>query len=372
MFKHLLFAIFLLGISSYSFSIRKKKQIELIESCKLLLKKSVFAGTTFDAVMEFSLRNQEIYYSNKRSKVGFKDFKIFVNGSGYEISHSKRKLKMGSRYNAIRYPYIDIRVQMIERPEIVYSVSIPVHFRGTYTLNFSGSGGYSGSDGDCGAKGCNGTSGRDNGRNGGDGANGEQGSDGYDGNDAQDVKVYVSLVDFERDGSELIRIKAINSSGKERIRYLDPHVGRCKIFVNGGDGGSGGDGGNGGTGGNGGKGAFKQPRTDDSKGCTNEGYGGDGGDGGNGGNGGYGGDGGDAGDVHVFLTEEAEFFKSHLIIENVGGEAGRRGYGGEGGKSGEGGDGGRGNGRNGDCGNSGYSGKSGKSGRSGNVFFYRY
>ena len=84
-------------------------------------------------------------------------------------------MTLGSYYNALNDPYIHINAQMIEKPEISYSISIPIHFKGRYSLS------YNGSTGDCGAR----------------------------GHDANNVEVYVSRVDFPRGENNLLHIQRI-------------------------------------------------------------------------------------------------------------------------------------------------------------------
>lgn len=372
MFKTLLLAL-VMGVSLHSLAMRKKKQFELIESCSLDLKRSVFAGTSFKALLAFQMATGDVFYSNRKAKFGFRDFKISVQGGGYEKNHSKKRLTIGSHYDAIDDAYIYVSVQMVLRPEIEYSIAVPLHFKGTYRLNYSGSNGGSGS------KGCNGSNGRDGscsfrgdgdaGYDGGQGASGRNGTDGVDG---LDLTVYVSLVDFDRDRSQLIKVVTRDEHGREKLRYLDPEVGRLTLYAKGGDGGYGGRGGNGGCGGDGGKGAFKRAETETERECSIEGYGGDAGCGGPGGDGGSAGFGGNGGDVHVYMTEEAKFFKSHIQIINNGGQPGEPGKYGCGGKSGEAGEGGKGYGCKGRSGRNGSYGRSGLAGQRGQVYFHSY
>jgi hypothetical protein len=144
MLKTLLITL-LIGLSFNSFSMRKKKQLELINSCQIFAdNKSVFAGMNIPTYLAFNLKDGQKLYSNSNSKFGFKDFKISVEGSGEKQWRSKRKLTVATYYNAINDPYIRINVQMIERPEIGHTFTIPIHFNGTYRVNHSASSGSSG------------------------------------------------------------------------------------------------------------------------------------------------------------------------------------------------------------------------------------
>ncbi|MDG1915723.1 MAG: hypothetical protein P8I55_14175 [Crocinitomix sp.] len=204
---------FILGLSFNSFSMRKKKQLALIESCKILSeKRSIFAGTSMPVTMSFALETGEVVYSNKGARFGFRDFNISISGSGKRKWCGKRKMTLGSYYNALNDPYIHINAQMIEKPEISYSISILIHFKGRYSSS------HNGSTGDCGLKGHNGhrgNNGRGEYRND-DGKDGQNGEHGYNGNrgarghDANNVEVYVSRVDFPRDENNLLHIQRIS------------------------------------------------------------------------------------------------------------------------------------------------------------------
>ncbi|MFT5819561.1 MAG: hypothetical protein ACI8ZM_000786 [Crocinitomix sp.] len=373
MIKSLLLAL-LIGLSFSSFSMRKKKQLELIKSCQIFAeKKSVFAGMNIPTFLAFNLEDGQQLYSNKNAKFGFKDFKISIEGSGQKHWRSKRKLTIATYYNAINDPYIRIKVQMIERPEIEHTFTLPIHFNGTYRIYNNASSGNSGVVGQCGREGHNGRNeySHHNGEDGGYGEYGDHGFDGRDGNNGADVKVYVSLVDFPRDNTELVKIQSYYSDGVTRTRYLTK-TGAISIYAEGGSGGIGGNGGRGGDGGNGGKGAFKSRETENDRACKNEGYGGNGGDGGSGGDGGRGGIGGNGGDVSFYFADNAWFFKNRISIYNGGGSSGSAGCGGKYGSGGKSGKGGKGNGSCGRNGRSGLNGDAGYAGRRGSITYYNW
>lgn len=373
MVKTLLFT-FILCLTFNSFSMRKKRQLDLIKSCQVFAeRKSVFAGMDIPTYLAFNLTDGQQLYSNKNARFGFKDFNISIEGSGQKQWRSKRKLTVATYYNAINDPYIRIKVQMIERPEIQHIFTIPIHFNGIYSLFNTASSGISGADGQCGRKGNKGRSeySHHNGEDGDYGEAGDHGFNGRDGKDCSDVKVYVSLVDFPRDNTELVKIQSHYSNGTYKTRYLTK-TGDINIYAQGGSGGVGGDGGKGGHGGDGGKGAYKVRETENERECTNEGYGGNGGNGGYGGDGGRGGNGGNGGDVSFYFTDDAWFFKNRISIYNRGGSSGSGGCSGKYGSGGKYGQGGKGNGSAGRCGRSGVNGESGYPGRVGNVYYYNW
>lgn len=323
--------------------------------------------------LAFNLADGQQLYSNKNAKFGFKDFKISIEGSGKKQWRSKRKLTVASYYNAINDPYIRIKAQMIERPEISHTFTIPIHFNGTYTLHNSAA---SGSSGDNGQKGREAHDGRNeyahhNGEDGGYGESGDHGFDGRDGRNGAPIKVYVSLVDFPRDNTELVKIQTCYTNGSCKTRYLTK-TGNINIYAQGGSGGVGGNGGQGGNGGDGGKGAYKTRETENERACKNEGYGGNGGDGGYGGDGGRGGNGGNGSDVSFYFADNAWFFKNHISVYNGGGSSGSGGCAGKSGNAGNAGRGGKGNGTSGRCGRSGLNGERGYAGRAGNVYYYSW
>lgn len=376
MVKTLLLSL-LIGLSFNSLSMRKKKQLELIKSCQVFAEKnSVFAGMNIPTYLAFNLADGQQLYSNKSARFGFKDFNISIEGSGQRQWRSKRKLTVATYYNAINDPYVRINVQMIERPEIQHTFTIPIHFNGTYRIwgdANSGSTGVNGRNGRTGNDGRNEYS-QHNGEDGGYGEYGDHGFDGRDGNNASNVNVYVSLVDFERDNTQLVKIQSCYSNGSCKTRYLSK-TGAISIYAEGGSGGVGGNGGCGGDGGDGGKGAFKIRDTNNERTCEKEsyeGYGGNGGNGGYGGDGGRGGNGGNGGDVSFYFTDDAWFFKNRISVYNGGGSGGAGGCGGKYGSGGKKGNGGKGNGSDGRSGRSGNRGDFGYSGHAGNVYYYNW
>jgi len=340
----------------------------MIENCKIVYNgNGILAGNSMNSWMQFDLNNGETVYSNKGCKLGFKDFHIKIWGSGKQTWRSKRRLQLKSFYNAIHDPYIHIEASMIERPEVKFSMAIPINFNGHFRLGFNAS---SGSSGTSGSRGSNGYCGKadysnGNGENGYWGDRGLGGRDGANGRDAGRVNVYLSMVDFPRDNTELVKVEACYDNGKCWTRYVG-QSGSIKIYNQGGNGGDGGKGGAGGNGGRGGNGAYATPRTEDDPGCKREGYGGNGGRGGDGGYGGNGGHGGNGGDVYIYYQERAHFFvdQVHAYCQGgQGGEAGKGGNAGNGGKAGRGGRGCGNKGRNGSCGPRGNWGQDGSSGR---------
>lgn len=371
MVKLLLFTL-LVTTSLSPFAMSKKKQLQLIHSCELVSEEgAVFAGTKIPLFLSFALENGEIMKSNGRSKFGFKDFTITIGGSGEKTWRSKRKLTLRSHYDAIADPFIHVTVQMNARPEIRHHWSIPIHFNGWYKLF------YSATSGTCGRKGLNGCRGRSgngydrygDGYHGQDGAHGFNGDWGRNGYHARDVEVFVSLVDFPRDNTELVKIETRQVGGRIKVRYLEK-TGEMTIFARGGDGGSGGPGGNGGDGGCGGNGLYKSNDPDNR--CDKEGYGGNGGNGGFGGVGGRGGDGGMGGNVSLYFTPDAWFFQNRIQIDNTGGVGGYGGRGGRGGQGGNGGKGGLGCGDSGRDGGCGRSGERGFPGQRGGIYYFEW
>ena len=353
---------------------RKKKQLEMIEYCQIVYNgNGILAGNSINSWMQFNLKDGQTLYSNKGSKFGFKDFKIKIWGSGKQSWKSKRRLQLKSFYNAIRDPYIHIEAQMIERPDVKLEMHIPINFNGHFRLGFSAA---SGASGNKGSKGSNGYCGRSdyangNGENGYWGDRGFNGRNGSHGRNASRVNVYLSMVDFPRDNTELVKVEACYANGKCWTRYIG-QSGSIKIFNQGGDGGDGGKGGAGGNGGNGGDGAFTTPRTDDNPGCSREGWGGNGGRGGDGGYGGNGGNGGQGGDVYIYYRPRAHFFVDQVHVYNQGGSAGEGGRGGNAGCGGKAGRGGKGRGYRGDSGNCGPRGNWGRDGRAGNIYYQEW
>ena len=364
----------LIGISISSFALRKKKIIQMVNDCELIFNKNdAFAGCVVPTIMQIRLNNGDLLFSNKRSKIGFKDFTVTIDGSGSKSFSGDRKLRIQTNYHAVRDPYVRLNFQMKKRPEIKFSAKIPIHFKGTYSLSFSASSGQSGKKG---YNGKDGYDGRDdyrhgNGVDGNDGSYGYEGKRGWNGHNATSLNVFVSLIDFPRDKTKLVKIRTERSNGRAYTRYLSKS-GRIKIHAKGGNGGSGGNGGRGGNGGDGGNGAYKKPRTENDKGCDHEGWGGHGGDGGNGGRGGDGGNGGDGGDVHVYFSTDAWFFKENILIYNRGGWGGRPGNGGKVGRGGFAGRGGKGCGNKGRSGRYGRNGGKGYNGNDGQVFYHNW
>ena len=324
MSKILLFALFV-GLSFSGYSIRKKKQLELLKTCTVVYEgQGILAGNSGNSYLKFLLEDGRTLYSNSRSKLGFRDFKIQIKGSGRSTWVSKRRLQLESSYDAYHDPYIHLYLEMIDLPEVKIDVSIPIHFNGHFKLNYSASPGRTGNKG---IRGNSGNCGRSdyshgNGENGEHGRCGNGGQNGSDGVNARPLDVYVSLVEFHRDNTELVKIEG------------------CY-----------------------------QPKTDTDRGCDREGWGGNGGNGGHGGRGGNGGNGGDGGDVYVYFKDDAKFFKSSIYIYTSGGNAGKGGKGGSGGYRGVGGSGGKGCGNNGARGACGSNGRNGYYGKSGQIFY---
>lgn len=360
----------LVFISFGALAMSKKKQMELLEACTILPKEaSVFAGYSIPSYLALHLSNGDEIYSNKRSKIGFKDFNVTISGSGSVSWLNKRKLVLRSDYNAVEAPYIQIEVELKNRPEIRHTVSIPIHFDGAYNLRFSAGGG---SDGRKGENGCRGSSGGRsrgsyNGCRGGQGSHGYDGYNGSNGRDARNVSVYVQSIESPHQDREMFKA-TVNSSRGSYTRYISSE-GRLRVYAIGGSGGNGGRGGNGGGGGCGGEGAYKRARTADDPGCRYEGFGGDGGDGGNAGDGGFGGNGGRGGDVYVYFAENAWVFMDNIEVYNYGGRAGCGGKAGVPGNGGSAGRGGKGCGRSGYKGQRGRNGYDGSGGQSGDVHF---
>lgn len=371
MVKTLLFSL-IIGLSFSSLAMTKKKQLQLIETCKIIAQKQgVFAGANLPVYLSFTLANGDIVSLGKGAKFNFKDFNISVTGSGNRARSGRKKLTLSAAYNAINDPFIRVSIQMIKRPEIRYDVAIPIHFKGSYTVSFNG---YGGSSGDTGTHGRDGQDGcgklhngdGESGQDGDNGYNGERGRNGYNGHN---VNVYVSLVNFEKNNSELIKIESYYPGGSVITRYLE-RSGQITINAVGGRGGDGGDGGNGGDGGDGDDGLFERPATKTDKGCTAEGYGGNGGEGGNGGVGGIGGVGGDGGNVSLYFAQDAWFFKNNIQINNFGARGGTGGKAGNAGCEGEYGKGGRGCGDSGTNGYRGERGRMGQNGSQGRIKYY--
>lgn len=364
---------FLVFLTFNALAISKKRQLQMIESCRIFAEKTaVFAGTQIPTYLAFQLNNGEEVYSNSKSKVGFKDFKISIEGSGEKFWRSKRKLTINSFHNSIHDPYIRIHVQLIERPEIAHTIEIPIHYNGWYRVGLNAPAVTDADDGECGQNGHDGRDeySHDNGEDGDHGRYGYDGRHGRDGRNAEDVKVYVSLVDFPRDNTQLVKIRSCDANGRCKTRYLSK-TGTIKINVIGGHGADGGDGGKGGDGGDGGRGAYESDDEDEGS-RKRDGYGGNGGEGGNGGDGGDGGNGGDGGDVSIYFADDAWFFKSQITVNNNGGSGGRGGDGGNAGCGGTYGRGGKGCGNKGNNGRSGRDGESGYTGRAGQVYYYNW
>ncbi len=378
--KKLLLLAISFGIALSSFSMRKKKIIEQINGCSLnYYKNDAVAGLVFVTTLQVQLEDgQEISSTESFSKITFRDFDVTVGGSGKIFFKGRKKLRIVTYYDSYRNPYVTIKVTMKERPDISKEVRIPINFNALYYVHNNGSSGISGKDG---CKGSTGYCGRDayynngNGENGGYGNDGEHGRDGENGRNAPNVDVFVEMVDFERDNTQLAKISIENNSGKNRVRYINPMNGSVSIYAVGGDGGNGGDGGRGGSGGRGGDGEKKRTRIDnDGNSCSSgrDAYGGNGGLGGQGGRGGDGGNGGDGGIINVYFKADAWHIKENLHFYVYGGSGGNAGSYGRGGYGGKGASGGRGNGRDGRKGNIGDYGRKGYDGNHGAVNYYNW
>lgn len=370
--KKCLLLLFLFTLSLNGFSIRKKKQLQLIESCQLVYNgKGVIAGNAFNSWLQFNLKDGQVLYSNKGSRFGFKDFKMKLKGSGKSTWRSKRRLRIQTYNNAIHDPYIHLEMQMIDRPDVKFEMHIPLHFDAHYSMNFSASSGFSGSKGKPGRNGHCGRSEYFSNGNGEDGDWGDRGfigRNGHHGANARDLDVYVEMVDFPRDNTKIMKIQGCYRGGNCWTKYVS-QKGSLTIYANGGNGGDGGKGGKGGDGGRGGDGAFKREATECDGGSRLNGWGGNGGRGGDGGRGGNGGNGGDGANVYVHFADDCWFFQNKIHIQNNGGRGGDGGRGGNAGCGGRKGKGGKGSGHDGDNGYCGPRGYRGQDGRKGEVFY---
>ncbi len=342
----------------------------MIENCKIIAEsQSVFAGSKITSYLSFLLNNGEEIFSNGKSRIGFKDFEVLISGSGKVTKKNKRELEISSMFNAYQNPFIHIDIRLIDRPEIGDRISIPIHFNGNYILENFVKNGRKGKRGGHGVKGRNGFNhdsnyaDGDTGRDGASGINGENGSPGSDG---ENIDVFISLVEFPRDNTQLMRIESCYEGGSCYVRFLEK-TGTMTINSIGGNGGNGGRGGNGGAAGKGGEGSYRIAINNDTN--LGDGYGGDGGNGGDGGCGGDGGRGGDGGHVTLHFGPNTLFFKNNIIVNNSGGVGGKGGFGGTGGAFGSFGRGGSGNGSSGLKGSKGRRGDDGLNGLNGKIIF---
>lgn len=353
-----------LFVGSYFNAIASSKGelIKQIKSVRILTYKSnVFAGSSFYVHFDFILNSGEVLSSKTESKIGFRDFKIKIGGSAEILGYRKGELKLSSKHDALEAPYIDIHVEMKRRPDISCFLSVPVHFSDSYIFTVNGKPGKNGEHRDsrnCGFNGCHGRSGTD----------GERG---------EDLDVYVSTVEFPRDGGRLVKIEIIREDGKKYTRYVE--VTESITILS--EGGAGGTGGHAGNGKNGSPGYNYPDMESDCPIEDQEDYGGDGGDGqdgGIGGNGGDGGNGGRGGNINLYFKSDAMFFKDQIVIKNNGGVGGEPGMTGRGGVGGVGGLGSQGNlywGENGEDGENGGHGKKGNAGaegKPGEVNYYEW
>jgi hypothetical protein len=289
--------------------------------------------------------------------VGFNDFKVTVNGAqkneptvknfyvkiGEEVvfetkpknvkTYENSQLDLTADYELIDHPYVLVKAQLIDYPEISCELSMPVHFNVKYNFDFDGSVGNSGSHGKTPVyrePGSYHTSPavitsenhnyvyrepRVNGSNGHQGLTGAQGGHGRSGDDGTNVDVFVSLVDCEYETKQLIKIEVSAEEGETYLRYLEKD-GRIVINANGGDGGSGGNGGNGSDGGYGRNGMIMFNPITGERMAPKNGIGGNGGNGGSGGYGGNAGNGGNGGDVNVFIEKSALFRLNQHVNEH--------------------------------------------------------
>lgn len=403
--------ILIVSITISSFGRVNKRLLKKIESCEMVLENgAVAAGEVFTVFLKLQLKNGEIIYSNLKDGIGFDYFKIDIQGADQTLAESdierkgitltlgdtpiynpkktresiqkNRQLDLVTRHNLIDRPFVHVRAELIDRPEIACEINVPVHFNSHYQFEFNGD------HGKFGTKGRKGSHGRNirsrtrpttavieakncdcDGAPGISGLNGVKGEDGSHGRDGIDTDVFISLVKVPGDYKELIKIEISPYSGETIIRYAD-QAGSVAIYAIGGNGGNGGRGGNGG---DGGPGEYGCARLFPGTGAVVKGSGSRGGDGGNGGNGGYGGNagyGGDGGDVNIFIEKDALFFKDNIVVYNHGGLSGRPGANGFGGRAGVGGDGGKGRGENGHAGKNGLAGFYGANGNPGEVNYY--
>lgn len=402
MLKFLLFAS-ILSSSFFSLSKLDLKRIKKIKSVELQTEQgAIRPGEDFTVVLKVELLNGAVFYSNLNNRFGFNDFNVTVTGAsknvpnvrkfylsiGNEVvvesekknikAYENNQLDLKADYGLVNHPYVLVKAQLIEYPQISCELSMPVHFYGEYAFDFSG---FEGSSGSHGVTPSVRSTGRNhvmqpavwrykepeiNGSDGRDGLTGTFGGHGRTGENGSDVDVFVSLIDCEFENKKLVKVEVSPEKGETYIRYLEKN-GRIIINTIGGNGGDGGRGGNGSDGMPGGQGQRSfDPNTGELIGMNN-GTGGDGGNGGHGGSGGNAGDGGKGGDVNIFLEEEAQFFKYRIQVNNYGGEAGKPGGFGVGGYGGLRGDGGKGKANNGSVGKRGLNGYSGKDGAKGEV-----
>lgn len=393
----------LVGLSYTTFASVDLRHLKKIKSCELVAQEgAVFAGQDFSVVLKIEFNNGAIYYSNGDNAIGFNDFKVTVQGAeqfepevknfyikfGDEVLYESKKKKLNAYLNnqldlttdfeLIDHPYVLVKAQLIDYPEISCELSMPVHFNGKYRFYFDGDSGNSGSHGKRTPQlglttyyqatlyyhgnsppPVNGTHGRS-------GLVGVQGGHGRPGKDGTNINVFVSMVDRQYETKQLVKIEVSPEKGETYYRYLEKDGGII-IYANGGDGGNGGNGADGGKGTDGQNGWNRFHPISGEQLTANNGKGGHGGHGGNGGSGGNAGYGGNGGDVTVFIEQDALFFKDQILVINKGGKAGQPGIPGFGGDGGKRGDGGKGKGLSGQPGNNGLHGYYGEDGKRGEV-----
>ncbi len=401
MLKFILFAS-ILSVSFFSLSRLDSKRIKKIKTVELQTEQgAIRPGEDFTVVLKVELLNGAVFYSNLNNRFGFNDFNVTVTGAkknvpnvrklylsiGNEVlvesekknikAYENNQLDLRADYELVNHPYVLVKAQLIEYPQISCELSMPVNFNGDYTFDMNGEKGSSGSHGvtpRVSTTRSHFTQPADwrykepeiNGANGRDGLIGTFGGHGRTGENGSDIDVFVSLIDCEFENKKLVKVEISPDNGETSIRYLEKY-GRITINACGGNGGDGGKGGNGSDGKSGSDGQYSvDPNTGELIGVYN-GAGGDGGNGGNGGSGGNAGNGGNGGNVNVFLEEEAQFFKYRININNNGGEAGKPGGYGAGGYGGLKGYGGKRKGNNGSVGKRGLNGYSGKDGVKGEI-----
>lgn len=393
----------LLALSLCSFAGLNFRQLKKVKSCELIAEKgAVFPGEEFSVFLKIELLNGTILYSNLNNGIGFNDFEITLQGAKREVpivqgisvtlgketifdsknnklkAYENSQLDLSTNFELINRPFVLVKAQLIDYPEISCELSMPIHFNGVYKIDLNGLNGDSGRHGKTPVYRKNGTKNSPavigypvressvNGANGRNGLKGEQGDHGKHGSDGEDLDVFVSLVDCKYEAKKLIRLEISPYQKETSVRYLEIN-GRIMIATVGGDGGNGGNGGMGGDGRNGQNGHYRySPKTGDPL-RPKDGKGGNGGHGGHGGYGGNAGYGGNGGTVNIFIEEAALFFKDRIIISNNGGNSGEPGKYGFGGFAGASGDGGKGKGANGRSGKNGLWGYYGAEGISGSV-----
>ena len=142
-----------------------------------------------------------------------------------------------------------VRITVINHPDIVANLDIPVRYDDGFKADFSGQAGANGANGE---DGTNGAAGLDNsaegpgrnGQNGGPGGNGQNGGDGAPG---RSVHVWLTL----KTGSHPFLQARVANDVDEKLFLIDPNGGSLEVDANGGSGGKGGAGGKGGIGGTG-------------------------------------------------------------------------------------------------------------------------